>query len=160
MAWGHVIKVTIGLRGTSWLRCSAGKLNIDRKPRVWYCKKIICLPARVRPANQRGCFHVKEILQWERKEWNPVATGSPSLLSASQVQGHANCKSLHGAATSAVNTHWVAGDIGWSASLFNHIGWTLSQKWFLESSCLNWLHIIDVFTNSSILFNKKKAQVE
>lgn len=70
MAGGNVIKVTVGPGGTSWLRCSASKLNTDRKPRVWYCKKIICLPARVRLANQRGCFHLKEILQqWERKEW-------------------------------------------------------------------------------------------
>lgn len=71
MAGGDVVKVTVVPGGTSWLRCSASKLNTDRKPCVWYCKKIICLPARVRLANQRGCFHLKEILQqWERKEWN------------------------------------------------------------------------------------------
>lgn len=68
MAGGNVIKVTVGPRGTSWLRCSASKLNTDRKPRVWYCKKIICLPARVRLANQRVCFHLKEILTTMREE--------------------------------------------------------------------------------------------
>lgn len=50
--------------------------------------------------------------------WEPL---SP-LRSASQVQGHANCKSLHAAGTSAVNAHWAAADFGRSASLFNHMG--------------------------------------
>lgn len=34
MAGGNAIRVTAGPGGTSWLRCSASKLNTDRKPRV------------------------------------------------------------------------------------------------------------------------------
>lgn len=43
-------------------------------------KKIICLPARVGLANQRGRFHLKEILQQRgRRQWNRGFKKSVSL---------------------------------------------------------------------------------
>lgn len=132
MAGGNVIKVTVGPRGTSWLRCSASKLNTDRKPRVWYCKKIICLPARVRLANQRVCFHLKEILTTMREEgmklcgYQKSSPPLPWLLQSESVL----TECLYAARQSAVDTPWVTAYIWWSASLFNPIRWPLSQSGF------------------------------
>lgn len=101
MVGGNVTEVTEGPGGTGWLRCSASKLNTDRKPRVWYCKKkksFVFLP-ELGLQTKEAVLILKEILQqWERKEWNSVATRSPRLP---RLESRLAADSWR----SAVNTH-------------------------------------------------------